>query len=147
MAKFRRRDDRHNESTSLPLFDGPIQPEQHDISLEFIVSRPTMLHALNFAQEVSGIPDKQIADALDLDTAQLSRIKSGNAHFPPNKLAAFMRTTGNTIPLQWLAHTMGFELKPLRSELEKQVEQLRSELEESRREGQLMRSLITERKG
>lgn len=128
MPQSRRKLDRHDESRSLPLFPGPPKPEQHEVSDEFIHSRPTLLHALNFAQELSGLEDKQIAGELGIDLGQWSRIKSGNAHFPTNKYVAFMRLVGNDIPLVWLAHAMGYELKPLESDLERENARLRQEL-------------------
>jgi len=146
MPQLRRKVDRQDESSTLPLFDGPSKPEQHEVSAEFIVSRPTLLHAMNFAQEVSGLEDKQVAGELGIDLGQWSRIKSGNAHFPTNKYPAFMRMTGNVIPLQWLANAMGYEVKPLLNDLERQLAQERAVRVEAERENKLMRELLQGRK-
>jgi len=128
MPQLRRKQDRHDESSSLSLFAAPPRAEQHEVSDEFVFSRPTLLHAINFAQEISGLEDKQISGELGIDLGQWSRIKSGNAHFPTNKYIAFMRLVSNDIPLKWLAHAMGYELKPLESDLERENVRLRQEL-------------------
>lgn len=78
--------------------------------------------ALRLCKSVSGFGDKGLALELDVDLGQWSRIWSGTAHFPENKIEPFMILCGNLIPLRWLALKFGFELRPLKSSLEIDLE-------------------------
>lgn len=73
----------------------------------------------------SGHDDKFIAIDLDIDQAQWSRIKSGQANFPPSKIGLLMDVCGNEIPLRWLAWSRGYGLVRLKSAVEEELEQER----------------------
>jgi predicted XRE-type DNA-binding protein len=125
--------DRQQESRTLPLFDGR-QPERPEVSHDFIVTRSSMRKAIQLAIDVCGLEDKQIAGSLGIDVAQWSRIKTGNAWFPQDRLVEFMKLVGNDIPLIWLAHQRGYELRPLRSALERENLELRERVAQLERD-------------
>lgn len=117
--------------TQLDAF-GPAAPKQAVVSDAIIQAQPSFLAAILLAMTVSGREDKQIYSPLEIDHAQWSRIRGGTANFPVNRLDQFMDLVGNDIPLRWLAFKRGFELKPLRSELERRVLELEAQLERER---------------
>lgn len=93
-----------------------------------IAAQPTLTAALNLCINASGLTDKEVASTLDIDPANWSRIRSGQTHFPQEKLIPLMDLCGNDVPLRWLAERCGYELKPLRSELEERIAALEKEL-------------------
>lgn len=90
--------------------------------------------ALRLCKELSPLNDQQLADNLDLDPAQWSRIWSDRGHFPDEKIERFMALCENIVPARYLALKQGFELKPLKSTLEMENESLRKALEEKEKE-------------
>lgn len=144
--KFGHRPDRQLESRNLTLFDA-LTPEPSEISREYIISRPSLRAAMRLAQDVSGLEDKQLADGLGIDVAQWSRIKTGSGHFPTDKIDRFMELVGNDIPLIWLAHRRGYELKPLLSTLEQQLAAERAARLEAERELEIIKRFVRETRG
>ncbi len=57
-----------------------------------------------------------------MDKASWSRIINGQQEFPASQIKPLRLLTGNQAVLQWLAFEDGCELRPLRSELEQQIE-------------------------
>ena len=108
------------------------------VSDDLIRSQPTFTAAIALAQIVAGLDDKQLYGPLGVDHAQWSRIRGGSANFPPNKLVDFMSLVGNNIPLQWLAFKRGFDLRPLRSDLERRVAELELKLQLAHRDKELI---------
>jgi len=100
----------------LPLFRKPAPP---DVSIETIMRRKDFLGAINLCIELSGLDDKEIYLELKIDAAQWSRIRKGEAHFPPNKLQSLMTVCGNQVPLIWLARQYGYELVQIESETQR----------------------------
>lgn len=92
------------------------------------------LEAIKQSVRESAKAENLIASECNIDPAQLSRILSGSAHFPTDKRAAFYRSTGNYILLQYLNYSEGFEHRPhkRKSELEKELEETNRQLEEER---------------
>ena len=93
----------------------------NEASLTLIMAQKTHTDALKLCKLLSGLDDKQIAAHLGIDQAHWSRIWSGQAHFPADKYIEYMSICNNIIPLIWLAHSTGYTLKPLMTELEQQV--------------------------
>lgn len=90
--------------------------------------------ALRLCKELSPLNDQQLADVLDLDPAQWSRIWSDRGHFPDEKIERFMEVCENAVPVRYLALKQGCELKPMKSTLELENENLRRALEEKEKE-------------
>ncbi len=97
---------------TLPLFkvDGALVQRQ-----------PDFLAATNLCMDLSGLSDEVIAGELDIEPAQFSRIRSGQAHIPPKKLQKLMDTCGNEVPLIWLAMNRNYDLLPTMTAMEKQI--------------------------
>lgn len=75
----------------------------------------------------SGLQDKSICLELGIDPGVLSRARSGQANFPPDKILELMELCGNEIPLRWLGLRRGYGMVRLKSALEAENEQLRAE--------------------
>ena len=118
------------------------RPDQVSVPIETIMRRKCFLGAINLCVEVSGLDDKEIHITLEIDAAQWSRIRKGDAHFPPNKLERLMDLCGNEIPLEWLAHRRGKELRELETETQRQLRQEREARQEAERKLAYAESLL-----
>lgn len=105
----------------------------------------TMLAAVALCMQAAGIADKEACIALELDPGHWSRITAGNAHFPLSLLGPLMDLCGNEAPLEWLAHSRGYELRPLESELERQVREEQERNSKLADENRLLREMLIER--
>lgn len=90
--------------------------------------------ALRLCKELAPLNDQQLADALDLDPAQWSRIWADRGHFPDEKIERFMEICENNVPTRYLALKEGSELKPMKNTLEIRVEALERALAEREKE-------------
>lgn len=97
-----------------------------------VEKQPTMGDAIKLAIQVSGLTDKAIYMDLGIDPGQWSRILSGNAHFPHNKLTQFCDVVGNDVILDWFALQRGKETKMLETTAERRIHELEAELEKER---------------
>lgn len=77
--------------------------------------------ACELAMAAAGLEPKQVYMTLKIDKGHWSRIESGEAHFPHNKLEAFLDLLGNDIPLRWLAYRRGLGLHMLESEQQRRL--------------------------
>ena len=59
-----------------------------ELSDEMIAKIPDFKAALKVCKEISGLTDQQICGELKMEPAQWSRIWSGQAHFPSEKVHA-----------------------------------------------------------
>lgn len=105
------------------LFEHHARREQKTVPPSVVAAQKSMTDALRLAIQVSGLDDKQVYMDLGIDAGQWSRIFHGGAHFPHEKWLDLFTVLGNRIPLEWLAHQCGFELKPLRSSLERELDE------------------------
>lgn len=121
-----------------------MRPSGGDVPDELVDRQQNLLSAIKLCMTVSGLNDQQIGDALELDAGQMSRIKRGDMHFPPNKLMQLMATCGNEIPLRWLAMKRGYELKRRLSAVEEENERLRARLAERDREIEIVTRFMRE---
>lgn len=83
------------------------------LDIETIKRQPTMNAAIVLCVMASGLDRKQIYGALGIDAATWSRIESGQAHFPPNKLQPLMQMCGNQAPLVWLQESLGYDSRSI----------------------------------
>jgi len=95
------------------------RPEVAAAPIETIMRRKDFLGAINLCIELSGLDDKEIYMELQIDPAQWSRIRKGDAHFPPNKLQSLMTVCGNQVPLVWLARSYGYQLVQIETETQR----------------------------
>lgn len=120
------------------------------IPLSEIVGLSSKKRALFRCVELSGKDDQTIAEALDIDKAQWSRIKNGGAHFPEDKEIELMQICGNYVPLIWELYACGFDpdsIRPLQSEMERAMAAKDAELAELRNEREVMMKLLRDMKG
>lgn len=66
-------------------------------------------------------PDDALALSLEIDKGNFSRILSGQANFPIEKLIKFCRLVDNDLPLHWLAYQAGYELRVIPKTLEEKI--------------------------
>jgi hypothetical protein len=119
------------EQGRLPLSRTPKRAD--DISVEIIARQPNLLAAINLCIDVSGLEDKEIQLALDIDAGHFSNIRKGKTgcHFPTNKIDDLQTLCGNEIPLAWQALKRGKGLHLLETEAERQLRDERRRREEA----------------
>lgn len=119
--------------------------ERIDVDAALVHRQSSMLAAIQLCLQAAGIADKEAHLALGIDAGHWSRILRGDAHFPLHLLGPLMDLAGNEAPLEWLANSRGYELRPLETELERQV---REEQERNARladENRMLRELLVGR--
>jgi hypothetical protein len=114
-------------------FIGKTAPNVEEVSIAQVRRRPTLARAIVLAQEVSGLEDKQVYDAIGIDASFWTRIKNGKASLPPqgNGLNRYMDVVRNEVPLIWLNESRGYDwstIRKHRNDLERENERLRQEL-------------------
>jgi hypothetical protein len=112
------------------------------VSLEVVRKQRTAGAAFTLACTASGLEDKEVYLPLEIDAGHFSRIKKGEAGFPPDKLHAFCQLVGNTIYPEWIAYQVGCGLVMLKSEAERRAEQAERERDAALAENRLMRDLL-----
>ncbi len=122
--------------------DLPLKFDMQTIDPSLVARQPDMTSAILLAQQIGGLEDKEVSDALSMDKAQWSRIKTAQAHFPQDRLCKFMDVCANEAPLVWLANRRGYELVPLQTEMERQLAHERTEKERLANENALLRNLL-----
>lgn len=103
--------------------------------------------AIVWAMVSSGLADKQLAHLCGVDTATFSRIKSGQAHVPTARIPEILEGCEIHAPAFWLLNRLGFDpnsVRRLLSDVERELEQVKQELAEERREKALMTKLWKE---
>jgi transcriptional regulator with XRE-family HTH domain len=112
----------------------------------YVLSLPSFRRVLRYSLSLADLEPKQVCDQLGMDKATWSRIENGVQAFNPEQLGTLAGLTGNDAPLIWLAHSRGYELRPLKSELQEQLDAARDQLAESERQNTLMRELLSSRR-
>lgn len=116
-----------------------------DIAIEIVHRQRNAAAAFVLACSMSGLDDKEIYLSLDIDAGHFSRIKKGEAGFPPDKLAAFCVLVGNTIYPEWMAFQVGCTLVMVKSEAERRADLAEERAMSLEAENKLMRSLLNGR--
>jgi len=114
----------------MPSIAAPQQPLQlrvvrevkETLSDEQVGQIPSLTRACFKCVEEGGLQDKSICIELGIDPGVLSRARSGQAHFPPDKIDALMDLCGNEIPLRWQTLKRGYGLVKLKSRLEEELD-------------------------
>jgi len=75
---------------------------------------------------------RQVAESIGIEPAQLSRVVLGNAHMPADKGLALAYACGNWGWQQWIAHACGFDLVTRVESPEERVARLEAENAELR---------------
>jgi len=117
-------------------------PDRTDVPLDIVTRQPSLSKAIALCIQFSGLLDKEILLALDIDAGHWSRIVKGDAHFPTNRLSDLMDICGNDAPLMWLAHARGYGLVVLRTESERRAEEAERRLAEEREKVRWLTDLL-----
>lgn len=115
------------------------------VTQDMVESQKSLLAAINLCVSLSGLEDKEIAAALEIQPAQWSRIQHGEAHFPPNKLNDLMDLCGNEAPLLWIASSRGYALVLLKSEAERRADAAEERARKAEERAEMLRELLMER--
>lgn len=94
-------------------------PAKVEIPLEMIWAQKNQGAAFTLACSASGLEDKEIASALEIDAGTFSRLKSGTNTLHADKLQAFCSTVGNIVYPIWMAYQVGCGLHMLKTEAER----------------------------
>ena len=119
---------------------------QAEVPAGLIERCPCMTKAIALCVQLSGLDDKEVYLALEIDAGHWSRIMKGDAHFPPNKLNDLMDLCGNKAPLMWLALSRGKGLVLLKTEAEKRAEKAERDLADERTKTAMLMELLSGRK-
>lgn len=120
-------------------------PLQASVPIELVRSQRSASAAFTLACTVSGLEDKEIYLALDIDAGYFSNIKRGKATLQSDLMALFCKTVGNTIYAEWLAYQLGCTLVVIKTEAERRAEAAEARAAEAERENRLMRNLLAGR--
>lgn len=115
------------------------------ISVDVIARQRNFLSALTLCVQSSGLEDKEIYMQLGIDAGHWSRIMKGDAHFPVNRLNDLCEICGNEAPLIWWAHSRGYGLVMLKTEAERRIEDLETQLAKERERRQWAEEIATRR--
>ena len=125
----------------------PLRNKNQEVPDDIVFKLPDFQSALKMCKDISGLDDKFICAEIGIDPGQWSRIWSGQANFPHNKLNCFMNVCGNEIPLRWLNFSRGYEMRPMKTTLEKENDALRIQLERQQIEIDAIKKFMKEVKG
>lgn len=112
------------------------------IPIELVRQQRTAAAAFTLACTVSGLEDKEIYLALNIDAGYFSNIKKGKATLQADLMAPFCRVVGNTIFLEWQAFQLGCTLVMIKTEAERLLDEERARREATEAENRLMRQIL-----
>ncbi len=121
------------------------EAEAVSVPIEMIRLQRTAAQAFSLACSVSGLDDKEIYLSLGIDAGHFSRIKKGDAGFPPDCLAEFCSLVKNTVYPEWMAYQVGCTLVVIKTEAERRAEVAMKRAEAAEAENRLMRQLLAGR--
>lgn len=116
--------------------------DPNTLPIELIRRQKSGAAAFSLACQSSGLEDKEIFGELGIDAGYFSRIKAGTATLQADLVAPFCRIVANTIYPEWQAYQLGCTLTMLKTEAERQADELRAQLATTTRENLLMKQLL-----
>ncbi|CAN7365477.1 transcriptional regulator [Acidovorax sp. LjRoot74] len=117
-------------------------PQRSAVPLEMIRAQRTAAAAFTLACSVSGLEDKEIYLALEIDAGYFSNIKKGKATLQADLVAHFCEVVGNTIYPEWGAFQVGCTLVMVKTEAERRAELAEQRAIAAEAENRLMRQLL-----
>lgn len=117
-------------------------PQRTAVPLEMVRAQKTAAAAFTLACSVSGLEDKEIYLALEIDAGYFSNIKKGKATLQADLLAQFCEIVGNTIYPEWAAFQVGCTLVMIKTEAERRAELAEQRAAAAEAENRLMRQLL-----
>lgn len=138
------RQPRSKDSTALADRQLPLVEKGDPIAVDpaLVRRQRSMLAAIALAIQAAGLQEKEVSASLGIDPGHWTRILAGAAHFPLDRLGPLMDLCGNESPLRWLAHSRGYELRPLETELERRLREERESREKVEAENRVLRSVL-----
>lgn len=115
------------------------------LSIDVVRRQKSAAAALSLACSASGLDDKEIYLSLGIDPGHFSRMKKGEAGFPPDKLNELCELVGNTIYVEWIAYQVGCTLVMVKSEAERRAEAAEAKSAQLEAQNKLMRELLAGR--
>lgn len=100
---------------------------------------------LRTAMRLGDVTDNSMQIQLGIDKGNFSRIVSGQANFPVDKLVLFCEIVGNDLPIHWIAYQRGYELRFIPKILEEQLEKERAAKEEALKKIAILEDLLMRR--
>lgn len=119
--------------------------QRADVPMDLVRKQRTSAGAFSLACTASGLEDKEIYLSLGIDAGHFSRIKKGEAGFPPDKIADFCALVGNTAYPEWIAYQVGSTLVLIKTEAERRAELAEARAAIAEAENKLMRDLLSRR--
>lgn len=111
-----------------------------------VTAQPSLLASIKLCVSLGGFEnEKPVAHRLEIDPGHWSRVMSGNAHFPTDKLGDLMDLCGNEAPLLWLVHHRGYDLgslRPRESETQRELREAREALSRERDRSRMLAELL-----
>jgi transcriptional regulator with XRE-family HTH domain len=90
----------------------------------------TWTQVLITAIREADMTQEEVCLLMKYDSGNFSRILSGNANFPPDRLREFNEILGHHLTLYWLCYQDGHEAHVLPKLLEKKIDEKNEELKE-----------------
>lgn len=116
--------------------------QRASVPIEIVRAQKTAAAAFTMACSVSGLEDKEIHMALEIDAGYFSNIKKGKASLQADLTAKFCEIVGNTIYPEWLAYQVGCTLVMVKTEAERRAEEAERRALAAEAENRLMRQLL-----
>jgi hypothetical protein len=120
-------------------------PSRTAVPIEVVRAQKTAAAAFTLACSVSGLEDKEIYLALEIDAGYFSNIKKGKATLQADLYRKFCDVVGNSVYPEWIAYQLGCTLVMVKTEAERRAESAERERDEAIRENKLMRELLSGR--
>jgi hypothetical protein len=98
------------------------------IPIEMIRAKRTGAAAFTLACDTSGLDDKEIYLALDIDPGYFSNIKKGKATLQADKVQGFCAVVGNNVYVEWAAYQVGCTLVRIESETERLLREAQEQI-------------------
>ncbi len=112
------------------------------IPIEMIRAKKTAAAAFTLACDASGLEDKEIYLALEIDAGYFSNIKKGKATLQADLIPAFCRIVKNLVYVEWQAYQVGCTLVLIKTEAERRAEAAEARALAAEAENKLMRQLL-----
>ena len=116
--------------------------EPNTVPSEMIARQRNASAALCLACQSSGLEDKEIYGALNIDAGYFTRIKKGEATLQADLVAPFCDVVGNRIYPEWMAQSIGCTLVQIKSEAERRAELAEQKARDLAQENKLMRDIL-----
>lgn len=113
----------------------------------YLLTLPSLRRAIRYSISLADLEPKEVFEPLEIDKASWSRIENGSMEFPAGKLNRLRLVVGNDAVHRWLAHEAGFDLRPLKSALQEQLDLERAENARLRQENETIKNFVRETQG